>query len=101
MHAKMPDTTWPIWLSVIFTALVLVGLCRLSRWFYLVAGPVVLLFTYGGTTFLISNVSFRHAMIQELGMSYFLQFACSYAVPILSLAVYAFYDFRFRRKPVA
>lgn len=101
MHAKMPDTTWPIWLSVIVTAVVVVGLCRLSRWFYVLAVPFVLLLTYNGAKFLISNVSFRDTMIRELGMGYYVQFACSYAVPVLSLAAYAIYDFRHRRRTAA
>jgi hypothetical protein len=101
MHAKMPDTTWPIWLNVIVIAFVIVGLCRLSRWFYLLAVPVAVLQVYGGATFLVSNVSFRSAMIQELGFSYFVQFACSYALPIVLLGAYAYYDFRYRKRRVA
>lgn len=97
----MPDTTWPIWLSVIVWAVVIVGFCRLSRWFYLAAVPFALLVTYNGVSFLVANVSFRDAMIQELGFGYFVQFACSYAVPIVSLAAYAYYDFRFRQRRVA
>ena len=98
MHAKMPETTWPIWLGVIIIALVIVGLCHWSRWFYWVAVPFVLLISYNGASFLVANVSFRKAMIQELGFAYFVQFACSYAVPILSLAAYAYHDFRFRQR---
>ena len=97
----MPDTTWPIWLSVIVLAFVIVGLCRLSRWFYWGAVPFAILMTYNGVSFLIANVSFRNTMIQELGFGYFVQFACSYAVPLVSLATYAYYDFRFRQRRVA
>ena len=82
-------------------AVVIVGLCRISRWFYWGAVPIALLTVYNGVSFLVGNVSFRNAMIQELGFSYFVQFACSYAVPIVSLAAYAYYDFRFRQRRAA
>src|ERR1035437_5191826 len=101
MHAKMPDTTWPIWLGVIVMAVVIVGLCYWSRWFYWVAVPFALLITYNGVSFLVANVSFRNATIQELGFGYFVQFACSYAMPVVSLAAFAYYDFRFRHRRVA
>lgn len=88
-------------LPVAVVQLRIVSLCRLSRWFYFALVPFALLATYNGVSFLVANVSFRSAMIQELGFGYFVQFACSYAVPIVSLAAYAFYDFRFRCKRVA
>jgi hypothetical protein len=98
MHAKMPDTPWPIWLSVIVMSVVIVGLCRASRWFYLVAVPFALLIIYNRVNFLVANIGFRNAMIQELGFGYFVPFACSSAVPIVALAAYAYYDFRFRQR---
>ena len=101
MHAKFPDTTWPIWLSVIVLALVLVGLCRLSRWCYVLAVPVALLSIYNGWGTLSHNVSFRESMIQQLGFSYLAQYAFSFVVPVMALAVYAFYDFTFGRKRTA
>jgi|ERR1700722_14114275 len=100
MHEKMGDTTWWIWLSVMVYSVVIVGLCRASRWFYLVAVPFALLISYNGVSFLVANVSFRNAMIQQLGFGYFVQFACSYVVPIVSLAAYAYYDLRYRRRHV-
>ena len=101
MHAKFPETTWPIWLSIVFIAIVLVGLCRLSRWCYLLAVPVALISIYNGWGTLSHNVSFREAMIQRLGYGSFVSYACAFALPIIALAVYAFYDFRYRRRRAA
>ena len=98
MHAKFPENTWPIWLITMFIAVVLVGLCRLSRWCYLLSVPVVLILIYNAWGTLSNNVSFREAMIQQLGYDYFVQYACSFSVPIITLAVFAFYDFRYSGK---
>lgn len=100
MHAKFPETTWPIWLNIVFIAIVLVGLCRFSRWCYLLAVPVALICIYNGWGTLFQNTSFRETMIQQFGYAYFVQYTCSLAVPAIALAVYAFYDFKHRRKRV-
>ena len=98
MHAKMPETPVFFWVLFAITALILIGLCRISRRFYWASVPVSLFLLYQGWHQLYTNVSFRNAIIRELGYSYFFQFACSYAVPVAALALYALYDYQ-RRKP--
>jgi hypothetical protein len=101
MHAKMPDTPLIFWVGFAVLALLLVGLCRLSRRFYWACAPASLFVLYQGWSFLYSNLNFRSAMIRELGFSYFVQFACAYAVPVALLVFYAIYDFRFRTSRAA
>ena len=101
MHAKMPETPLGFWVGFAIVAFILIGLCRVSRRFYWASVPASLFVLYQGWSFLHSNVSFRNAMIRELGYSYFLQFACAYALPVAALALYAFYDYRFRKPPAA
>ena len=96
MHAKMPDTPLGFWIGFAVIALIFIALCRVSRRFYwpAVLGSVFVL--YQGWSMLHSNDSFREAMIRELGYSYFVQFGCCYALPLVALALYAGYDFTFR-----
>ena len=101
MHAKFPETTWPIWLSIAFITLVSVCACRLSRWCYWLAVPVALVSVYNGWGTLIHNASFRNAMIQQLGYPYVLQYASTFALPVVAITLYAAYDFSYRRKRTA
>jgi hypothetical protein len=97
MHAKMPDTPFGFWVGFAVVALILIVLCRVSRRFYWAAVPASLFLLYQGWSFLHANVTFREAMVRELGYPYLVQFAGAYAVPVVTLALYAVYDFRFRR----
>jgi hypothetical protein len=101
MHAKMPETAAFFWVGFAIVALVLIGLCWVSPRFYWASVPASLFVLYQGWSQLYANVSFRNAMIRELGYSYFLQFTCSYALLIAALALYALYDYRRRKPPAA
>ena len=101
MRAKMPESTWEFWVWFIVIALLCVGVCRLWRGLYWLAVPGALFMLYQGWSFLISNVSFREAMIRELGFGYFVQYASAFTLPVIAIALYAFYDFKFRRRPAA
>jgi hypothetical protein len=90
MHALK---TWLV--AVIFSA-ILVGLCRLSRWLYLLTIPVSLLW-------LIQIVGVSLIIVQnwngytEVSVGEIFQRVCIGALPIISLGVYGYYDFRYRR----
>jgi hypothetical protein len=101
MHAKMPESPLIFWLGFAVWALILIGLCRTSRRFYWGAVPFSFFVLYQGWSFLHSNTNFREALIRNFGYSYFLQFAGAYALPVAALALYAIYDFRFRKGPAA
>ncbi len=101
MHEKTPETPLFFWVGFAAIGVVLVLLCRVSRRFYLAAVRASLFVLYQGWSFLHANVNFRTAMLRELGLSYFVQFSCSYAVPLAAVALYALYDYRFRKHPPA
>ncbi len=98
MHAKFWESVWPMWLGIIIITVVLIGLCRLSRWFYFLTIPVSLMAILNGWGLIYHNVSFRNEMIEQLGFSYFAQFACTGALLVVALAFYAWYNFRCRQK---
>ena len=94
----MPETLLGDWIAVVAIALILILLCRVSRRFYWAAALASLYVLYQGWNLLHSNVSFRDALIREMGFSYFVQFGCTYAVPLVALGLYAVYDFAFRKR---
>ena len=101
MHAKMPDSPLFFWMGAAIIAAILVLLCRVSRRFYWVTGLASLFILYQGWSLLHANVSFRQAMIRELGYGYFVQFGGSYALPVVAVGLYAVYDFLMRKRPAA
>ncbi len=98
MHAKMPDTPLAFWIGAGVIGLILILFCRVSRRFYWAAALAGIFVLFQGWSLLHSNVSFREALIREMGYSYFVQFGCSYAVPLIALGLYAAYDFAFRKR---
>ncbi len=94
----MPDSPFEFWVMFITLALICIGACRLSRRCYWLAVPFALFMFYQGWSFLYANDSFSGALLSEFGIGYWLQFAGTYALPVLSLAIYAIYDFRYRQK---
>jgi len=77
------------WVGFAILALVCVGACRLSRRFYWLAGPFAAFILYQGWSLLHTNDNFSGALLSELGISYWLQFASAYALPIVSLVACA------------
>jgi hypothetical protein len=92
MRAKMPDSRLEFWVTFGVLALLCVGACRLSRRCYQLAVPFALFILYQGWSFLYANDSFSGALLSEFGVSYWLQFAAAYALPVFSISVYALYD---------
>jgi hypothetical protein len=90
MHALM------IWLVGLVVTAVLVSLCRLSRWLYMVAFPASLLWfiQFIGVSLIIIQNWNRYT---EVGVGEIIQRICIGALPIISLCVYCYYDFRYRR----
>jgi hypothetical protein len=85
-----------IWLSAVIGAALLVGLSRLSRWFYWLTVPASLLWLIqivGVCMIVVQN----SAVYGERGIGYVLQNVCVGALPFVSLVVYGYYDFRYRR----
>ena len=94
----MPDSPSEFWVGFAVFALLCVGACRVSRRFYWSAVPCALFVLYRGWSFLYSNESFSGVLLSEFGLSYWLQFAGAYALPVLSLLAYAIYDFRYKSR---
>ena len=85
-----------IWVVVLAVSAFLVSLCRLSRWLYLLAVPASLLW-------LIQFVGVSMIIVQnwngytEISAADIFQRVCIGALPVISLVVYGYYDFRYRR----
>ncbi len=94
----MPESPLEFWIWFAVIAIVCVGACRFSRRCYWLAAPFASFLLYQGWSLLYANVSFSGELLSQLGFSYWLQFALSYALPLISIAVYAIYDFRYRKK---
>ena len=90
MHALM------IWLVGLVVTAFLVGLCRLSRWLYLLAVPASLLW-------LIQFIGVSMIIVQnwngylQVSVGDIFQRVCIGALPVISLGIYGYYDFRYRR----
>jgi hypothetical protein len=87
-----------IWLFALIGAAVLVGLCRLSGWFYWLTIPVSLLWLIqivGVCMIVVQN----SAVCGKHGLGYILQNVCVGVIPFVTMVVYGYYDFRHRRVP--
>ena len=94
----MPESTLEFWVGFVILALICIGACRLSRRFYWPAALFALFILYQGWSLLYTNDNFSGALLSEFGISYWLQFAASYALPIVCLLAYAVYDFGYRQR---
>ena len=96
----MPDSPLEFLVGFAIIALICIGMCRLSRRFYCAVIPFALFILYQGWSVLYTNDNFSGALLAEFGISYWLQYAAAFALPIISLLAYSAYDLRYRRKRV-
>lgn len=94
----MPDTPLEFWVWFAVLAFVCVGACRHSRRCYWLAAASALFILYQGWSFLYANSNFSGTLLSEFGLSYWLQFAAAYALPVVSLVAYAIHDFKYRQR---
>jgi hypothetical protein len=100
MSEKTQAASWLTWFLPLLYAAVAVGLSRLSRWFYWLTFPVVLFCAFN-TVVVCLIVMQNSAVYGERGFGYMAQNIYGGCLPFVALLGYAFYDFRFRHKPVA
>jgi len=94
----MPESPLEFWVAFVILALICVGAFRLSRRFYWLAALFALFILYRGWSLLYANDNFSGALLSEFGISYWLQFASAYALPVVCLVPYAVHDFGYRQR---
>jgi hypothetical protein len=89
-----------IWLAVLIWTAVLVGLSRLSRWLYWLTIPVAIL-AFINTVGVSMIIAQNWTGYKDVSVGYLLQRICAGVLPVVSLGVYGYYDFRHRRSRAA
>ena len=92
---KMPGVS-AIWFWWLCLAAILVACCRLFRWLYVLAVPVVCWWALTGQSEFLADAYFRDAVITELKRGYLIKAICASWLPLVALLVYGIHDLRRR-----